>query len=178
MPDCPHPDNRVLPRSPRWLAAGVGKVDVDDQSHVVLRARYTIYHTSAVRPKFASGTLKLQMIMKRKQRESASLDWWVEPYLKSVRNKLSDAELAYLKQEFGLELHDPPAGALSDQELARQRLELVSQPAAHSSHSNAGDPLTCSFCGGSADSVAPLVRSPRGSCICKACAAHCTKLFQ
>ena len=150
--------------------------DLDDQSHVVHRAGYTIYPTRTDVSNV--GTQKLLMIMKRKQRESASLDWWVEPYLKSVRNKLSDAELAYLKQEFGLELRDQPATVLSEQELARQRLKVVHPAAAPSSHSDTGDPLTCTFCGGTADSVAPLVLSPVGSCICKACAAHCAKLFQ
>jgi len=107
-----------------------------------------------------------------KHRESASLDWWVEPYLKSVRNKLSDAELAYLKEEFGLELRDPPATVLSEHELARQRFEVIE--AAARSYDTEG-PRACTFCG---DPAGPLVQSPVGSCICKACAAHCTKLFQ
>jgi hypothetical protein len=117
--------------------------------------------------------------MKRKHCEIASLDWWVEPYLKSVRDKLSDAELAHLEEEWGLELRDP-AGipAPSEPELARERFEVL-EAAARSSHSGVGEPVAaCTFCGGTANSVGPVVQAPGGSCICKACAVHCSKLFQ
>jgi hypothetical protein len=101
----------------------------------------------------------------------------VSGHLKSIRSKLTAAELLYLKDTFGIELRDPTVvAALTELEIARQRLAAFS---AHvrSSHRDTGEPMACTFCGCSSTSVGPLVEAPGGACICKGCASHCIELI-
>jgi len=101
----------------------------------------------------------------------------VNRLLKSIRSKLSAAELAYLKDVFGAELRDSELiAALTELDLARERLEVFAA-AARSSHRESGEPMSCTFCGGTANAVGPLVEAPDGACICKGCASHCIKLI-
>jgi ClpX C4-type zinc finger len=102
----------------------------------------------------------------------------VNRHLKSIRSKLSSAELAYLKDVFGVELRDSELiAALNELDLARERLAVFSA-AARSSHRDSGEPMSCAFCGGTANAVGPLVEAPDGACICKGCASHCLKLIE
>jgi len=99
-------------------------------------------------------------------------------HLKAIRTKLSNAELAYLKDSFGVELRDPAIlAALSDLDLARQQLEVFSAMI-RSSHTDTGEPMICTFCGGSSTVAGPLVQAPSGACICRGCAAHCIAMIE
>jgi hypothetical protein len=99
-------------------------------------------------------------------------------HLRSIRSKLSEAELSYLKDEWGLELRDPEVvAALSELDAAWQRLEVFAA-ATRSSHSNSGEPLTCAFCGRTANTAGPLVQAPTRTHICSDCASHCLALLR
>jgi hypothetical protein len=89
----------------------------------------------------------------------------------SIRAKLNEADLAFLKQAYGLELRDPEAVlALSAIDDARNRVLAVQERALRKFRERDGRMPHCSFCDGSTHAVGPLAQSSFGPLICKACA--------
>ncbi len=94
-------------------------------------------------------------------------------HLKNIRAKLTDAELAFLKQAHGIELRDPTlAATLSEIDDTRAQIIAIEERALRHSRERDGDPPHCSFCNGTVLEVGPLAKSSRGPNICKACAQH------
>ena len=76
----------------------------------------------------------------------------------SIRAKLTEADLAFLKQAHGLELRDPEVvSALSAYDEARSQVLAVQEQALRKFRKRDGQMPHCSFCDGS-------------TFICKACA--------
>jgi len=99
--------------------------------------------------------------------------------LASIRAKLTDAELAYLKQVFGLELRDT-AGATHFSQIddARAQLLIAQESLRRLSPQGQEEGPPCSFCNAASSAVGPLALSAYGSYICRACATACLELFQ
>ena len=95
-------------------------------------------------------------------------------HLKNIRAKLTDAELAFLKQAHGIELRDPKlAAALSEIDDARAQIMAIEERAIRHARERTGERPQCSFCDATSLELGPLAKSPRGPTICRACAKHC-----
>jgi len=89
--------------------------------------------------------------------------------LQSIRRKLSDSELSYLKDVCGVDLGDPQVReAVVALDAARNSLEAV-----QASRRWSNRPRVCSFCGRSSHVAGALAQAPDGACICTECASRC-----
>jgi hypothetical protein len=92
----------------------------------------------------------------------------------SIRSKLSQAELIFLKENFGVELRDPEVvAAISEMAENRAKILAIEERALRVLRERQGRTPSCSFCGATPYAVGPLAQSPRGPLICKSCAEHC-----
>ena len=88
-------------------------------------------------------------------------------HIASIRAKLTDAELAFLKETHGIDPRDPEIlSALS--ELAEVRAPILAIEESALPH--------CSFCDGSTHAVGPVAKSPGGALICHDCAVACASI--
>jgi hypothetical protein len=98
-------------------------------------------------------------------------------HLASIRSKLSDEEVAFVKAAFGLDLRNP---LLDEQSVAtieaKQLFEEIEGLMAKVKDNERVRLLRhpiCSFCSGSPEAVGPLAQSNRGVAICSKCAQEC-----
>jgi hypothetical protein len=99
-------------------------------------------------------------------------------HIASIRAKLTDAELAFLKEAHGIELRDPEmVAALSEYDQARAQILAIEERALRNARERDGEPPHCSFCDGSSHAVGPLAASPRGPLICHDCAVACASII-
>ena len=98
-------------------------------------------------------------------------------HIASIRAKLTEAELAFLKEAHGIELRDPDvAAALSEIGEARAQILAIEESVLRK-RGNDGEPARCSFCDGSTHTVGPLAKSSRGPLICHDCAVACVSVL-
>jgi hypothetical protein len=99
-------------------------------------------------------------------------------HIANIRAKLTDAELAHLKEAHGIDLRDPEiAAALSELDEARAQILAIEEPVLRKARERDGESPHCSFCDGSTHAVGPLAKSPRGPLICHACAVACASII-
>lgn len=98
----------------------------------------------------------------------------MKDFASSIRAKLTDAELSWIKDQSGLELRDPKHVA------ALEALEGAARELYRLSEINDPNRLTrsCSFCGEPRQAVGPLAQGQSGAMICRACAGEAVEALR
>jgi hypothetical protein len=99
-------------------------------------------------------------------------------HLTNIRVKLSNAELVFLKENFGIEFRDSGSVATTTFEETRDQILAIEETALRKLRERNGQSPHCSFCGATSLAVGPLAKSPRGPLICRGCAAYCVSVIE
>jgi len=98
-------------------------------------------------------------------------------HLNSIRSKLSEDEVSFLKRRFGVDLNSPDLeeqiAVVAELESLSEKIESLQSHAAAGERTRLVNHPQCAFCDRGSVAAGPLAQSSRGISICGSCAQEC-----